>query len=205
MAGLAAALPACAIIWALGSTGLPALAVALLAILAQILATGALHEDGLADWADGMGARGGPQERLAAMRDSHTGAFGLIALIFSITLRAAALSALASPMIALILAAMASRATMPLIMAVLPHARSDGLSHLTGRPAGAIAALALALGLIPLALATCALWPVLAASAAALPAIWAARRIKGQTGDILGAAQQCAEIAILLALAAIAT
>ena len=62
-----------------------------------MLLTGALHEDGLADFADGLGVRGGPAERLAAMRASGIGSFGTLALVFGVLLRVAALAALVGP------------------------------------------------------------------------------------------------------------
>ena len=65
---------------------------ALLALLAGLLVTGALHEDGLADTADGLFGGGDRSRRLAIMRDSRHGTFGVLALILSISLRAAALA-----------------------------------------------------------------------------------------------------------------
>ncbi|MBC7908147.1 MAG: adenosylcobinamide-GDP ribazoletransferase, partial [Rhodospirillaceae bacterium] len=65
---------------------LPPLPAALLAVLVAIVLTGALHEDGLADTADGLGARGGREARLEVMRDSRTGAFGVLAIVFSVGL-----------------------------------------------------------------------------------------------------------------------
>src|SRR5882724_1995802 len=76
--------------------GLPDAVAALMAPLATVLTTGALHEDGLADTADGFGGGEGRERKLAIMRDSRSGAYGVIALIFSIALRGAALTALAA-------------------------------------------------------------------------------------------------------------
>ena len=59
---------------------------------ASALVTGGLHEDGLADTADGFGGGGDRAAKLAIMRDSRIGAFGVLALIFSVGLRAAALA-----------------------------------------------------------------------------------------------------------------
>jgi adenosylcobinamide-GDP ribazoletransferase len=77
--------------------GLSALIAAALAVAGATLLTGALHEDGLADFADGLGVRGGPAERLAAMRASGIGSFGTLALIFSAAARGRAGALVAPP------------------------------------------------------------------------------------------------------------
>jgi adenosylcobinamide-GDP ribazoletransferase len=94
---------------------------------------------------------------------------------------------------------------MALIMALLPNARGEGLSHATGRPSPATALLALILAMaIAAALTGWAAVPLVFAALAA--ALWLAfsalRRIGGQTGDILGASQQLAEAACLAVLSA---
>ena len=85
---------------AVGGLGLPPLPAALLTIGATIWITGALHEDGLADVADGFGGAFERSRKLAIMRDSRIGAYGVLALILSIGLRAAALAALTGPEVA---------------------------------------------------------------------------------------------------------
>ena len=114
--------------------GLPPFLSATLGLMAGTLATGALHEDGLADTADGFG--GASRERkLAIMRDSRIGSFGVLALIFSLALRIGALGALSTAFgtgaaVAAVLGAAAlSRALALLPMATLPPARADGLGH----------------------------------------------------------------------------
>lgn len=186
---------------------LPPLAAALLALLTAVAVTGALHEDGLADTADGLGARGDRERRLAVMRDSRTGAFGVLALLFSLALRAAALAAAPTPWAglgALVAAQSLSRAMPPAMMQVLPPARADGLGAGAGHPHAGIAATALVLGcgLAFLAAGLAAAPAIVAALVAAAAVAWLARRcFGGFTGDILGAGQQMAEIAILLTLA----
>src|SRR5579864_6859060 len=69
--------------------GLPTLAAALIAVAGTAALTGALHEDGLADTADGFGGGATPEAKLTIMRDSRNGAYGVLALIFSVALRAA--------------------------------------------------------------------------------------------------------------------
>ena len=186
--------------------GLPPAAAAGAALSVQVLATGALHEDGLADLADGLG--GGPdrERRLEIMRDSRIGAFGAVALILGLGLRWSLTAALlpAAPA-ALLAAAALSRAAMAAAMATLPPARPDGLSAMAGRPgAAAILAAGLALALAGLAAgpAPAFLAALGAAGAAAGVGALARSRLGGQTGDVLGAAQQAAEIAALAGLAA---
>lgn len=203
--GLAAGLA-----WALAlGLGTPHLVAALLALAAQALLTGALHEDGLADVADGFGGGRDRDRTLEIMRDSRIGSYGTLALVLSVGLRAAALAAIASPwagVAALAAAGAVSRATCPALLAWLPPARTDGLGAGAGRAPSE--ALAVALGLAAcFALLLLGLGHGLAALVlAALPA-WALaglarRRIGGHTGDVLGAAQQLAEVAVLCAAAA---
>ncbi|MFT9386084.1 adenosylcobinamide-GDP ribazoletransferase, partial [Acetobacter sp.] len=111
----------------------PPLVAACMALAAQTLLTGALHEDGLADLADAAG--GSTRERrLDIMRDSHLGSFGTIALVLAFGIRAAALAALAAHtgwagVIACAVAGLLSRAGMLVLTAHLPPARTTGLAH----------------------------------------------------------------------------
>jgi adenosylcobinamide-GDP ribazoletransferase len=191
---------------ALGLAGAPA---ALLALAAQTGLTGALHEDGLADTADGFGGGRDKAAKLAIMRDSRLGSYGAMALIFSIGLRASALASLPDPVAvtaALAAAGALSRAALVALYGGLAPARTDGLGATLGRPDRGRVALALGLGfaLAVAGLGLSAIPAVLAAAVAALAVARLARRqIGGYTGDVLGAAQQAAEIAVLLALAAV--
>ena len=191
------------------SLGLSELPAALMALAAGIALTGALHEDGLADTADGFGGGRSRDEKLAIMRDSRHGTFGILALVLSVALRAAALAEIGDPIhagLALIAAHAASRGALPPIMRLLPAARADGLGAAAGRPSGAIAAVAAAIG-AAIALATLgplagAVALILTAGATALAALLAQRQIGGYTGDVLGCCQQLGEIVMLLAAAA---
>jgi len=189
--------------------GLPPGPAAALALAAAAALTGALHEDGLADSADGLWGGWTRERRLEIMRDSRIGAYGVLALVFSLLLRWSALAALAAPLpaiAALVAAGGTSRAAMVWVWAALPPARADGLAAGAGQPGPATALLAgvavlPALVLLPPVAALAAL---AAAGLAATALARAARaRIGGQTGDVLGAVQQTAETATLLALAAI--
>ncbi|EWY37424.1 cobalamin synthase [Skermanella stibiiresistens SB22] len=186
--------------------GLTPMAAALVALAVQIAVTGALHEDGLADVADGFGGGRDKMAKLAIMRDSRLGSYGVLALMFSVGSRWSALVALADPLVvtlALTAAGALSRAVVPAVYGYLDPARTDGLAAGLGRPPGPRIVLALALGacLGGLALGAAAL-PVLAAAiiAALAMAELARGQIGGHTGDVLGACQQVVEIAILLLL-----
>jgi adenosylcobinamide-GDP ribazoletransferase len=192
---------------------LPPLVAATLAVAALALTTGALHEDGLADVADGFGGGTTRDAKLAIMRDSRIGAFGAVALILALLLRVEALAALlrqgeGEAIAALVLAGAAARACALAPLARLAPARADGAGASAGRldssvmVAAAISAVAVAfatglarLGVVE-ALFSCAL---AAASAWGICAL-AKRQIGGQTGDVAGAAAQLGEISALCAL-----
>ena len=195
--------------------GLPDFAIAVLAVAACIMLTGAMHEDGLADLADAAGGRD-RNERLAIMRDSRIGSYGVLALGLVSALRITSLAALvhSTPWLGfagLTGAAALSRAAMALGMWHLPPARCDGLGRMAGRPTMVGGGLALLLG------AAILCWPCLMMSrplmawlttigVAAIPVIWimrrAQRQLGGQTGDVLGAMQQTCECAVLMTLVA---
>ncbi len=192
----------------LGLTGILAAA---LAVAAGLIATGALHEDGLADLADGLGARGDPAAKLAAMRDSHIGVFGTLALILAVLTNVLALADLLWPgevAAALIAAHAGARALLPWVMHRFEPARPDGLAQRAGRPSRTTAFIALGLGvaiLLVLEGPERALVAALAACLALLLAPLARRQFGGITGDVLGAIEVVARIAILLALVATRT
>jgi adenosylcobinamide-GDP ribazoletransferase len=183
---------------------------ALLAVLAGVLLTGALHEDGLADTVDGLFGGSDRARRLAIMRDSRHGTFAILALVLSVALRAAALAQIGevvSTALALVAAHAVSRALLPIAMGALPSARDDGLGVGAGRPrptsiaAGLI--IALAIGAAALGPAHAAIAIAVTAAAVAATAATALRRIGGYTGDVLGALQQTGEIAVLLVAASL--
>jgi adenosylcobinamide-GDP ribazoletransferase len=178
---------------------------AALAVAATILVTGALHEDGLADTADGFGGGDTRERKLAIMRDARIGTYGVCALIIALVIRIAALAGLTEPALvatALIAAHVGARAVVPFAMYLLPAARTDGLAFTAGVPSGASVAIAAALGflalLLCLGLAHALIALVALAVAVALFAWLTMRQIGGQTGDVLGAVEQVSEIVILL-------
>ena len=195
--------------FAAGVCGLAAPLAALLAVAVGLAVTGAFHEDGLADTVDGFGGGDTRDDKLAIMRDSRHGTFGILALVLSVGSRAAALAAIGDPIhagLALVAAHAASRGAVPPLMRLLPPARADGLGAAAGRPTLAVATAAATLGgVIALAL----LGPLrgaaallLTAALLALAAILARRQIGGYTGDVLGFFQQIGEIVMLLVAAA---
>jgi adenosylcobinamide-GDP ribazoletransferase len=182
---------------------------ALLAVAAGIALTGAFHEDGLADTADGFGGGNSRDDKLRVMRDSRHGSYGVVALVLSIGLRAAALGTIGEPVhagLALIAAHAASRGALPPLMRVLAPARPDGLGAAAGRPSLTVAIVAAALGggiaLAVLGPRTGALALALSGGALALAALLAQRQIGGYTGDVLGFFQQIGEIVMLIVAAA---
>lgn len=184
---------------------LPSALAAVVAIAVATFATGAIHEDGLADLADGLGGGRDRAGKLAIMRDSHVGTFGIVALVLSLAIRGVCIAAIATPLtavFALLAVAAASRAAMVVALIAMPPARSDGLGQAAAEVGGARCIVAVGLGLVAL-IVLIPLAPVVAAAMlvfGALPAWLAWRQIGGQTGDVLGAVQQLAEIGGWLAI-----
>ncbi len=195
--------------------GLSETLAATLAIATMALVTGALHEDGLADFIDGIGGGATPARKLAIMRDSHLGAYGALALCLTSILRVLALADLThaggqTAAAALIFAGAASRAAGLLPMGLLAPARADGAAAAVTPPSpralGAMAAKASPAALAPLLSGAgplvVALALLLAYGTSLFVARLAQRQIGGYTGDVLGAAQQATEIVMLLTLSA---
>ncbi len=176
-----------------------------LAIMASVMATGALHEDGLADSSDGLGALRDRDRALDIMRDSRIGTFGATALLLSFGLRWASLSALAGNdgLIAMVLAHTISRAVLVPVLMSGHRARTRGLaSSIAG---GVRAGEVLVALLLAFAVAMIVPVPGLVAIAAAvvvagMQLAFILRFLGGYTGDGLGAIQQVSEIAVLVAL-----
>lgn len=190
--------------------GLDGAAAAILGLAAGMLLTGALHEDGLADTADGFGGGRDAPAKLAIMRDSRIGSYGVLALMVSLALRAVCLGRIAGGgegtiVTALIAAHAASRASLPAVMSWLPLARADGAAAAAGRPGAEGAVRAALLGLV---LVMLCLGPgrgilgllLVAATVLALGRL-ASRQIGGYTGDVLGMVEQVVEALLLLVAA----
>ena len=214
LAGAIAALPAAIFLLIAPWLTVPPLLAAVIAIAISIGVCGALHEDGLADTADGFFGGKDAQNRLDVMKDSRNGTYGTLALVLSAALRIAALAAIASESslaaaFALVAASVAARAALVWHWFELPSARPGGTADQAGQPDKDQLNVALVTG-IPLAFVPAFLAAgfdgiVLMAALIALSAIFFVRlcreKIGGHTGDTLGAAAQIAEISALIALA----
>jgi adenosylcobinamide-GDP ribazoletransferase len=205
LAGALIGVIAAAVYWLADHLHIPPISASVLALATSVLLTGAMHEDGLADTADGLGGGKTREQKLEIMRDSRIGTFGACALGLSLLSRWSALTALEdtrSVAIALIVAHAGARAILPAFMSLVAPARSDGLSSGAGRPPPISIAVALGLGIVALSIGfglKAMLTGVAAlATIALLLAFIARRQIGGQTGDVLGALEQCAEAALLL-------
>jgi adenosylcobinamide-GDP ribazoletransferase len=188
----------------------PSLFSAVLAVAAAIVLTGALHEDGLADVADGFGGGTSRERRLEIMRDSRIGAYGTLAMVLAVLAKVSLFEALQTlqPLELIILISVAAGFSRALVVDLLwatKPARSDGLSAMAGRPTrnGALIALLLGGGLAffggAFALSPeAAIFAIIAGglTLAAVRAL-AMKMIGGQTGDVCGAVQVLSEIAML--------
>jgi len=184
---------------------LPMMIVALLIVFAGILVTGGLHEDGLADVADGFGGGWNKEQVLAILKDSRIGSYGALAIVFSVAVRVFLLASLPASTFAAyaITAHVLCRWTALPLGFVLPAARIQ--ASLGARLAGHISPSSLITGtLIALAIVAFGLrlkmWePVLAvAIVTLLSGLYYRRRIGGIMGDCFGATNQLAEIAVYL-------
>ena len=195
--------------WIALLAGLPPAIAAGLALGAGIVMTGALHEDGLADCADGFWGGHDAARRLEIMKDSRIGAYGVIALIIVIGLKWLALTALLDAGViwsAVLLPAALSRGAMASMMAALPFAREDGFARHVGRPSNTAAGAAIVTSaLLSVAMAgNAGATAVIAVAVVSGVLAWLARaQIGGQTGDVLGATQQLGELTSLLVLTAL--
>ncbi len=188
---------------------LPPWVAAFWALAVEVGVSGGLHEDGLADSADALGAEATRQRRLDILRDSRIGAFGALALILALGLRATAIAAIGragAVVVALVVAGAASRAAMIGVSFLLAPARRDGLGAGLGRLPPGASSVGVALAAV-LALALLgpgrALGVALAAALALLVVAGiASRRLGGYTGDIYGAVAALATCTVLSLLAA---
>jgi adenosylcobinamide-GDP ribazoletransferase len=182
-----------------------------LAVGVAIFVTRALHEDGLADTADGLGPHAlEPPRRLEIMRDSRNGTFGILALALSVLIKVACLSQFSggTGLVVLIGAHALSRALLAYPLLAFSPVHADGLGANAGKPTDNDTWLTIAVGaalafvlLLGKGLLVAIFAPLVAMAAAWFASRWIADRIGGYTGDTLGAVQQKAEIAFLLVAA----
>ena len=183
--------------------GLGAELAAVLAFGALALVTGGLHLDGLADFTDGFGGRDRAR-RLEIMRDSRIGSYGVVALIVVSAAQVLAMAQAGGDFAAFLLAGVLSRFAMLALLVWLPPARADGMGRAAAGRASAVLVPGAVLGVALMLFSGGAGLPALVAGglAAGFVGLSAKRRLGGQTGDVLGAAQILSEIAIWLVLAA---
>jgi adenosylcobinamide-GDP ribazoletransferase len=192
---------------------------ALLALAATLTITGAFHEDGLADTMDALGGAVSRERALAIMKDSRIGSYGAVALFVVLGARVGLMAVLCSkPWMAALAATVLShalgRSAAVALMALLPyagdaeHAKAKPLATSVG-VAEWMPAMGWALGLAAVAVISGALigsraaaaWVAAGAVVLAMR-VWLRHRLGGYTGDTLGATEQFAEVAVLLALCA---
>lgn len=184
--------------------------VATIALSARVLLTGALHEDGLADFCDGFGGGGTKEKVLAIMKDSHIGTYGVIGLILYFLLATQSLSAFPARMAALVIFACDpfSKLCASQLTNLLPYARPEGAKNKISYARMSIGELALQIifGVLPLALmifrcgyifGLAALAPIITCT---LLMLLMRRRIGGYTGDCCGATFLICELSMLLAV-----
>ena len=210
-----AAVYACAAqLWPLNSqhSGLIA---AVLCFSATAWLTGGFHEDGLTDYVDGMGGGQTPEHVLAIMKDSRVGSYGVLAILMLTLLKVFGVSGLTlwQAVCAIVLAHTAGRACACGVMFSLSYVRGEDSSK--NKPLAqamhrfelvvVFSTLALVSALVLLCAPDLVWHVVLAWVLASLSTLALAshmrRRIGGFTGDALGAVEQCAEVAVLLAFA----
>ena len=197
-----------AAVYAAGSLAMSPFLAGALTVATTVLLTGALHEDGLADSADAWGGATTREQALRILRDPQHGTYGVLALALGVVVRVAALASLtpiAAVTILPVVHAVSRGALVPLLW-VSPPVRRDGLaSELAPQVSVGDVVLALVV-MLAIGGSLVALWIIPAALVTAatvtLVRSVAMRRIGGITGDILGAAQQLVEFALLVLLAA---
>ncbi len=183
---------------------LPSSVLAFFGILVLAALSGCLHLDGLADSCDGLLSSRPRGRALEIMRDSHAGVMGVIALVFILLGKYAALSSMPKEDMAMILFIMpvAGRTAIVLMMAVLPYARTgDGLGKLfySGESRGiALSSLIFFLIITSLlySLVTAVTLFLTMLATAALFSLWCYLKLGGATGDTLGAVCECTELTV---------
>ncbi|MFA6498978.1 MAG: adenosylcobinamide-GDP ribazoletransferase [Desulfurivibrionaceae bacterium] len=188
--------------WVFVWAGLPSLVSAVLLVICGAWLTRGLHLDGLADLLDGLGGGQTPERRLAIMKDSATGAFGVIGLVLLLVLKVACLAALVAneeePLFfALFAAPVAARWAMTTLACGVQYPRATGTGHAF---VGKVGLRELALGTLLLAPLIWWNWSagLIILGAAMLPAVWlrfkASKALGGVTGDVLGASCELGEM-----------
>ena len=183
----------------------------LLVMIISLLLTGAFHEDGLTDMADGIGGAFGPEQRLAIMKDSRIGTYGAVTLIVTLALKFSLLYTLAqhsvfSLMAALILSYSLSRTLAASLISALPYVSDENSSKcklLTQSQSNQDIVILIFFGAVPLLLFSLYISLVILLTLFLFRMFfvrWLTTKVGGFTGDCLGAAQQISELLIYLVL-----
>jgi len=197
----------CSLMYMVSEAYLPKSMAILIAMATSLLITGAFHEDGWADVWDGFGGGWSIEQKLNIMKDSRLGTYGAAALFVILMLKFQSLMALASPIMALILAHTLSRVVATSLIYSMPYVAVDATSKV--KPVAQelsknslmillITGLVVSLWFLPLV--DCISLFVILFIFRSLLAFWFNRQLGGYTGDCLGAAQQSSEIVIYLSL-----
>ena len=192
---------------------LPTLIAVVIATAATALLTGGFHEDGLADTFDGIGGAHTRERALEIMHDSRIGTFGALALIIVIALKIASLAAMPEPqtiVVALVAAHIISRTSIVIVQTTSIYAREDGIAgskDQSPKPVNSVlASLIAVITIIAVAVLLSPISAFLTTIGAVighlLIRLYFQPKLKGHTGDTLGATQQITEVAIYIALAA---
>jgi adenosylcobinamide-GDP ribazoletransferase len=199
----------CALVFYLADLLWPQITAVIMAIIAGILMTGALHEDGFADVCDGFGGGMGKQRILEIMKDSHIGVYGLLGLLLMLLLKISVLSSMPVSTVPLVLLAghSISRVSPLLLMQRYEYARGHDskASGAVYKPDFQELVFAAVIAMLPLALlpALCALAIIPVLIATLLMGHYFYRHIGGYTGDCLGASQQVGETIFYLSVSAL--
>ncbi len=211
LAGAVISLPSIVVLLVLSQSALSSGVVALLAIAVVAAVQGCLHEDGLSDVVDGFFGGHTAERRLEIMKDSRIGAFGTVALVLSLSLRWLLLSSLLETFgglgaaLGYLAAETAGRTGMVWIWHTVPAAYQGGLSTRFGIPTKTALYQAACFGLpfVVISLFYLSFWQVVLGALVSFVLVWALAKlsfskIKGVTGDVLGAAQQVGSLGFLL-------
>ena len=186
----------------------PSVLAAILAITVGLLCTGAIHEDGLADCADGLGGGQTKENKLAIMQDSVIGSYGTLSLILIIGLRVFTLSSLPATVeiiVPIIICAVISRFGMVGYLYLLPSAKKEGLgSEASGNNIYSLLASCLIVSPAFFIAIFSLIYVIIAVIVVAfLWGVFTKNHLGGQTGDVCGAGQILSETAGWLILASI--
>ncbi len=182
-----------------------------LTMMISLLLTGAFHEDGLADMADGIGGSFEVGKRLVIMKDSRIGTYGAVTLFISLLLKFTLLVELAqysvmSVIAALVLASALSRAVAASLISSMPYVSDENSSKskpLASSQSGSELVTLLLIGIFPLffySIEIMVISLIVLFLFQRLFRLWLLEKISGFTGDCLGAAQQISELIIYLIL-----